>query len=325
LNDGFGYFHGAAFDPATGAHGGKNLKNGRGPARRRWLIAGVYRFPHLGWRFRRNSVGVIVWLFVHFAGFFMVKVPEILTRNDGAAIAYCRTPGKPPGVVFLTGFKSDMTGGKALALEEFCRRRGQAYLRFDYFGHGQSSGAFEDGTIGRWAEDAILVLDELCEDPQVLVGSSLGGWIMLLAALARPERVSGLIGTAAAPDFTEDLIESQLSAEQKQQLASQGFAEILNDYDDKPYKITQAFLDEGRNHLLLDGEIPLDCPVRLIHGTDDRDVPWQTSERIAEKLRSGDVETLFVQNGDHRLSEPPDLERLCLTVGRLLDHLEQSP
>ncbi len=255
----------------------------------------------------------------------MVKAPEILTRDDSATIAYCRIPGKPPGVVFLTGLKSDMTGGKALALEEFCRRRGQAFLRFDYFGHGQSSGAFEDGTIGRWAEDAVLVLDELLEGPQVLVGSSIGGWIMLLAALARPDRVSGLVGTAAAPDFTEDLIMGQLSAEQKQQLATQGFAEIPNDYDDEPYKITQALLDEGRKHLILRGEIPLDCPVRLIHGTDDRDVPWQTSERIAEKLRSRDVETVLVENGDHRLSELPDLERLCGTVGRLLDHLEQSP
>ena len=251
----------------------------------------------------------------------MVQAPKILTRDDGAAIAYVHTPGNPPGVVFLTGFKSDMTGGKALALEEFCKNRGQAFLRFDYFGHGESSGAFEDGTIGHWAGDAVKVLDELTEGPQVLVGSSMGGWIMLLAALARPDRVSGLVGTAAAPDFTEDLIPGELSAEQKEQLETEGFAEIPNCYDGEPYKITKALLDEGRDHLLLRDEIPLDCPVRLIHGTDDRDVPWQTSLTLAEKLRSTNVETLFVKNGDHRLSEPPDLDRLCRTVGRLLDQL----
>jgi len=254
----------------------------------------------------------------------MVKSPEILTRDGGAEIAYCRITGKSPGVVFLTGFKSDMTGGKALALEEFCRRRGQAFLRFDYSGHGASAGAFEDGTIGAWAGDAIAALDALSEGPQVLVGSSMGGWIMLLTALARPDRIAGLVGTAAAPDFTEDLIPGQFSPEQKQQLESQGYAEIPNCYDDEPYKITKALLDDGRDHLLLRSEIALDCPVRLIHGTMDEDVPWQTSQKISDRLRSSDVEVLFVKNGDHRLSEPHDLERLCRTVERLLDQLEHQ-
>ena len=248
-------------------------------------------------------------------------MPEILTRDDGTTIAYHQTSGESPGVIFMTGFKSDMTGGKALALEELCKKRGQAYLRFDYSGHGESSGAFEDGTIGEWAGDAVAALDELTEGPQVLVGSSMGGWIMLLTALARPERVAGLVGTAAAPDFTEDLIPGDLSAEQKEQLQAQGFAIIPNCYYGEPYKITKELLDEGRNHLLLRGEIPLDCPVRLIHGTNDEDVPWQTSLKIAERLRSQDVETLFVKNGDHRLSESEDLNRLCRTVGRLLDQL----
>jgi len=251
----------------------------------------------------------------------MPDTPKILTRDDGGTIAYHRMPGKAPGVVFLTGFKSDMTGSKALALEEFCRNRGQAFLRFDYTGHGQSSGAFEDGTIGQWADDAILALDRLSDGPQVLVGSSMGGWIMLLAALASPDRIAGLVGTAAAPDFTEDLMQGAFSAEQKQQLENDGFTEIPNCYGDDPYRITKALLDDGRNHLLLKAEIPLDCPVRLIHGTRDEDVPWQTSLRIAETIRSGDVETLFVKNGDHRLSEPRDLDRLCRTVGRLLDQL----
>ena len=254
----------------------------------------------------------------------MVNAPEILTRDDGGTIAYHRIGGKSPGVIFLTGFKSDMTGSKALALEDLCRRRGQAFLRFDYFGHGQSSGAFEDGTIGRWKDDAIHALDQLTDGPQVLVGSSMGGWIMLLTALARPGRVAGLVGTAAAPDFTEDLMPNAFSEQQKQQLETQGYAEVPNCYDDEPYKITQALLDDGRNNLVMRGEMPLDCPVRLIHGTNDEDVPWQTSQTIAEKIRSGDVETLFVKNGDHRLSEPHDLDRLCRTTERLLDQLEQQ-
>ncbi len=251
----------------------------------------------------------------------MSDTPAILARDDGGAIAYHRTSGKPPGVVFLTGFKSDMTGSKALALEEYCQYRGQAFVRFDYTGHGRSSGDFEDGTIGDWADDAVLALDRLSEGPQVLVGSSMGGWIMLLAALARPDRVAGLVGTAAAADFTEDLMRGKLSSEQLKQLEAQGFAEIPNCYDEEPYKITKALLDDGRNHLLLKTEIPIDCPVRLIHGDKDQDVPWQTSFRIAENLRSRDVETLFVKGGDHRLSEPRDLDRLCRTVGHLLDQL----
>ncbi len=251
-----------------------------------------------------------------------VRKPQILSRADGATIAYHRTVGASPGVVFMTGFKSDMTGGKALALEDFCREHGQAFVRFDYFGHGASSGAFADGTIGRWADDAVSVIDHLTEGPQVLVGSSMGGWIMLLAALARPERVAGLVGTAAAPDFTEDLILRELSPAQKKDIDGRSYTETHNPYDEAPYPITRALLEDGRKHLLLRAEIPLDCPVRLIHGTGDEDVPWQTSERLALKLRSRDVETLFVKDGDHRLSEPRDLARLTHVVGRLLDQLQ---
>ena len=245
--------------------------------------------------------------------------PSILAREDGATIAYHRSPGQAPGVAFLTGFKSDMTGGKALALEAFCRERGQAYVRFDYFGHGASSGAFEDGTIGRWTDDAVAVIDALTEGPQVLVGSSMGGWIMLLVALRRPNRVAGLVGIASAADFTEDLIAAKMTPAGKVDLERRGCVENRNPYDDAPYRITRALLDEGRNHLLLKREIPLDCPVRLIHGMRDGDVPWRTSLRIAERIRSTDVELQLVKNGEHRLSEPHDLERLCRTVGQLLD------
>lgn len=252
--------------------------------------------------------------------------PSRLERPDGSRLAYHATPAADPGdgrpgVVFCGGFMSDMTGTKATALEAYARREGLAYVRFDYFGHGASSGAFTDGTIGRWAEDVVAVLDEVTEGPQVLVGSSMGGWIMLLAALRRPGRIAGLVGTAAAPDFTEDLIPAQLSPAQLGQLERDGFTEIPNCYDDEPYRIAKTLIDEGRDHLLLRAEIPLDCPVRLIHGTDDEDVPWQTSQTIARMLRSTDVEVTFVKNGDHRLSEPRDLARLTAVVGRLVDEL----
>ncbi len=249
----------------------------------------------------------------------------ILTRDNGAAIAYHQTPGRQPGVVFLTGFKSDMGGGKALALEAFCRHRGHAFTRFDYQGHGASSGNFDDGCIGEWADDAIDVLDQLTDGPQVLVGSSMGGWIMLLAARARPRRIAGLVGLASAPDFTEDLIGAQLSAAQKAELDTNGFVELANDYDDgEPYRISKRLLADGKNQLLLRGEIAIDCPVRLIHGIKDADVPWQTSLRIMECVRADDVEVQLVKSGEHRLSEDHDLERLRRTLAALLDQLANS-
>ncbi|MGF1641198.1 MAG: alpha/beta fold hydrolase [Rhodospirillales bacterium] len=245
----------------------------------------------------------------------------MLRRDDGATIAYHRTSGKSPGVVFLTGYMSDMTGTKALRLEHFCRARGLAYVRFDYFGHGASSGAFTDGTIGRWADDAVFALDHLTEGPQVLVGSSLGGWIMLLAALRRPHRVAALLGIAAAADFTEDLIPAMLTGEQKATLAREGIVLVSSPYDEAPTPVTERILAEGRDHLVLRDEIALSCPMRLIHGMKDPDVPWQTALRIAEKLRSTDVEITLIKNGQHRLSEPDDLERLCETLEALLRRL----
>jgi len=246
--------------------------------------------------------------------------PQYLACEDGAMIAYRHTPGKGPGVMFLTGFKSDMQGGKALALESFCRNRGQAFTRFDYFGHGESSGAFEDGTIGRWAADAVKVLDDVTHGPQILVGSSMGGWIMLLTALARPDRIAALIGIAAAPDFTHDLIPQRLTEDQIAQLARVGYCDIPNCYDDQePYRILQSFLDEGNQHLLLSGEIAIDVPVRLIHGIRDEDVPWQRAEEIMTHLQSDDVAIQYVKNGDHRLSTDADLARLQRTVRALLE------
>jgi len=247
----------------------------------------------------------------------------ILTLETGASIAYQQTPGAGPGVVFLAGFMSDMTGGKALWLEQFCTRRNQAFLRFDYQGHGASSGRFTDGHIGIWSADAIAAIDALTEGPQILIGSSMGGWIMLLAALAMPARVAGLIGIAAAPDFTEDLLPAELTDTQMAEIKTKGQATIPGEYNDD-YVITWALLEEGRKHLLLRHAIALECPVRLIHGLADASVPWQTALRIQEKLRSADVEVILVKEGDHRLSEPEDLERLGRTLAALLDQGKKS-
>jgi len=256
--------------------------------------------------------------------------PQTITRKDGAKIAYHASPAtrpdKPTGVVFLGGFKSDMEGSKALALEAWCRAQGRAFLRFDYTGHGQSSGAFVDGCIGDWADDALFALDNLTEGPQVLVGSSMGGWIMLLVARERAERLSGLVGLAAAPDFTEDLMWNELTPEQREEMERDGQVALPSDYDPTdPYIITKKLIDDGKNHLLLREPLNLKMPVRLIQGMRDEDVPWQTALKIQEALVTDDVEIQFVKNGDHRLSEGPDLMRLTRTLGNLLEDLEDLP
>ncbi|MCH8181838.1 MAG: alpha/beta hydrolase [Proteobacteria bacterium] len=240
--------------------------------------------------------------------------PKILNRTGGATIAFHTTQGRSPGVVFLGGFRSDMTGTKAMALEAACKDAGRAFTRFDYFGHGASSGDFTDGTIGRWREDAIAVLDELTEGPQVLVGSSMGGWIMLLAALARPGRVHALVGIAAAPDFTEDLMWDGLDERMKAALQEDGIYHVPSEYGEEAYPITWRLIEEGRDHLLLRAPIALRCPVRLIHGLEDPDVPWDQSLRLARALEGPDVTVTLVKDAVHRLAEPRDIARLIATV-----------
>lgn len=253
--------------------------------------------------------------------------PQSLAREDGTVLAYYKTKARkastqdgpvPPGLMFLGGFMSDMSGGKATALERFARTRGWNFVRFDYRGHGLSSGRFEDGTIGLWAGDALAVLDALTDGPQILVGSSMGGWIMLLVALARRERVAGMVGIAAAPDFTENLLWGGATPAQRAALQAAGHIDIPSAYGDRPYRITRRLIEEGRDHLLLGSPIPLDCPLRLIHGLRDVDVPWQTSLRLAEAIAGDDVEVTLVKSGAHRLSEPADLARLERIVADLV-------
>jgi pimeloyl-ACP methyl ester carboxylesterase len=248
-----------------------------------------------------------------------IAPPSILTRPDGATIAYRRLPGAAPGIVFLAGFRSDMTGTKALFLEEYCRRRGRAYVRFDYFAHGRSSGDFAQGTIGRWADDAVTIIDSLTEGPLILVGSSMGGWIMLLAALARPQRVAALVGIAAAPDFTAELLPQRLSPEQRLALDAAGRVVLPSEYDPAGYLYTKALIEDGNRHRLVGRPIPLGVPVRLLHGLADPSVPWQLGLRLAEQLTSADVTLTLVKGGDHRLSTPADLARLAQTLDALIE------
>ncbi|HKW54408.1 MAG TPA: alpha/beta hydrolase [Stellaceae bacterium] len=243
----------------------------------------------------------------------------ILAREDGATIAYHRRTGRSPGILFLGGFMSDMTGTKARTLDAFCAARGQAYLRFDYFGHGASSGAFADATVGRWKKDTLAVLDQLTQGPQVLVGSSLGGWLMLLAALARPERVAALVGIAAAPDATEDLMWARFPPAIREEIMRAGAARLPSEYSPDGYLFTRALIEDGRRHLVKRGPIPVTCPVRLLHGMKDRDVPWQTSLTLAERLQSRDVEVMLLKDGDHRLSTESDLALLTRTLAAVLD------
>ena len=237
-----------------------------------------------------------------------------LTTPQGRRIAHHRTPGQGPGVVFLGGFMSDMTGSKAMFLQDWAERRGRAFLRFDYSGHGQSSGCFEDGCIGDWFEDAIAALDALTEGPQVLVGSSMGGWIALQIARAMPARIKGIVGVAAAPDFTEDSMWAGVTAAQKADLVEQGRIVIPSDYSPEGYPITCRLIEEGRQRLVLRAPLSLPFPVRLLQGTADRDVPVSVALRLLEHAECSDLRLTLVKGADHRFSTPECLAMIGSAV-----------
>ena len=243
---------------------------------------------------------------------------SVLECENGARLAYHHVAGASPTVVFLSGFASNMQGTKALYLEQHCRRRGHAYLRFDYQGHGESSGRFVDGTIGEWAEDAHTVISACTEGPLVLVGSSMGGWIMLLTARRMRERVRALVGIASAPDFTVDLFEHGLGHSQREAMSSGVPIELPNSYGTEPHLLNPGFISEAQAHLQLNAPILLHCPVRLVHGMADPDVPWQVSERLSTVLASTDVELILLKSGAHRLSEPGELARIATVIDEFL-------
>jgi pimeloyl-ACP methyl ester carboxylesterase len=222
-------------------------------------------------------------------------------------------PGRAPTLVFLPGYASDMDGSKASALDAWAAAQGRAMLRFDYAGCGRSEGDFEAQTLAGWRDDALAMIDSL-DSPVVLVGSSMGGWLMLLAALARPQRVTGLVGVAAAPDFTD----WGFSEDQKGAIRASGRLEQPSPYGEAPSVTTRAFWESGEALKLLGGDIAIDCPVRLLHGLDDREVPWRVSMRLMDRLRSEEVRLTLVKGGDHRLSRPGDISHLVAAVQSLM-------
>lgn len=241
-----------------------------------------------------------------------------LDRGDGVELAWAHLAGRGPTIVFLPGFKSDMAGSKATALRDLAAARGWGMLRLDYSGHGASGGAFADGTIGRWADDARCVIERLTQGKLVLVGSSMGGWIALLLARGMAGRIAGLVGIAAAPDFTERLMWASMAPAERTLLERQGYLEMPSEYGE-PYKITRALIEDGRRHMVLDAPIALTCPIRLLQGQRDDDVPWETALMLAGKIASDDVQVSLIKDGDHRLSRPQDLALLVRIVAALLD------
>ncbi len=238
-------------------------------------------------------------------------------ERDARRLAYRQIAGRAPVILFLPGYMSDMEGTKALALERWAAAQGRAFRRFDYGGCGISQGEFEAQSLADWRDDVLAMIDDLAPAPVLLVGSSMGGWLMLLAALARPDRIAALIGIAAAPDFTD----WGFSDADKAVIRDQGRLIEPTPYGDRPYVTTRIFWESGEALKLLRGEIAIDCPVRLLHGQADPDVPWTISTRIAERLRSADVQTVLVKGGDHRLSREVDLALITRILAELIESL----
>jgi pimeloyl-ACP methyl ester carboxylesterase len=249
---------------------------------------------------------------------------RFLHIGDGAArrgIAVRAQTGAAPGLFWLGGYKSDMKGTKAVALADWAAQAGRACVRFDYSGHGESEGAFTDGTIGRWLADSLAVFDACCAGPQILIGSSMGGWLALLLTCALKRRgqdgaasIAGMVLIAPAVDFTEELMWKRFSPEIKRELEETGVWARPSQYSAEPYVVTRQLIEEGRKHLLLGGLIETGCPVRILQGVEDPDVPWQHAVELTSRLASDDVVLTLVKDGDHRLSRPEDIERMIAAV-----------
>ena len=261
-----------------------------------------------------------------------LETPEVsmLKRESAPDLAYIFTPPEEKGlklpiVMFCGGYRSDMEGTKATYLENQCIKRGQGYVRFDYRGHGSSDGIFEDSGIGDWSKDAQDVFDHVCShypgQPVVVVGSSMGGWIALLLAKARSGIVQGLVGIAAAPDFTEEMFETRLNEEQRAELMEKGVTHVENDYSDEPYIFTKEFYEEAKKHLLLSAPQNITFPIRLVQGMLDKDVPWESAVKIQKSFTGAEVDIVFVDDGDHRLSRPEDMELIDREIISLSDYI----
>lgn len=244
--------------------------------------------------------------------------PHQLTTQQGRRIAYHYTKGQGPCVVFLGGFKSDMTGTKAVYLQDWAQAQGRSFLRLDYSGHGASSGDFLDGAIGDWFEDALAVIKAVTTGPLVLVGSSMGGWISLLVARAIPSRIAALVGIAAAPDFTEDSMWANFAPSQRAEIMDKGQIGLPSDYADSPYIITRRLIEEGRNQLVLRTPLALNFPTRLLQGTADVDVPPSVALRLLDHATGDDIRLTLVKGADHRFSTPDCLALVSDAIADVL-------
>lgn len=244
---------------------------------------------------------------------------EYLTSPQGRRLAFNRSPGAGPGVVFLGGFKSDMQGSKALFLEDWARRQGRAFLRFDYSGHGVSDGDFEAGCIGDWRDDARAVIEALTTGPQVLVGSSMGGWISLLLAREMPQRIAGLVTIAAAPDFTVTTWESELTGAQRDEVRRTGLTRLESGYADTPYVFTARLFEDGANQRVMTSPLPLPFPTRLLQGTADPDVAPQVAIDLLNHATGPDLRLTLVKDADHRFSTPDCLDLIARSVEDVLE------
>jgi pimeloyl-ACP methyl ester carboxylesterase len=250
-----------------------------------------------------------------------LKFLQIGEGSERRAIAARQQEGRLPGLFFLSGYKSDMKGTKAEALAQWAELQGRACVRFDYSGHGESEGKFTDGTIGRWLADSLGAFEACCRGPQILIGSSMGGWLALLLVRALRQRgkneqasVAGLVLIAPAVDFTEELMWKRFTPAIKNELAEKGVWERPSAYSPEPYLVTRQLIEEGRQHLLLGGMIETGCPVRILQGVEDPDVPWRHAIELTSRLACDDVVLTLVKDGDHRLSRPEDIERLIAAV-----------
>ncbi|KAM9495141.1 palmitoyl-protein thioesterase ABHD10, mitochondrial-like [Clarias gariepinus] len=246
---------------------------------------------------------------------------QYVSRPDLSKLAYRKEKRNSPGVMFLPGYGSNMNEPKAEVLDDFCRALGFSYLRFDYSGHGASEGVFSEGTIGSWKKDVLFMLDEVAEGPQILVGSGMGGWLMLLAANARPKKTSGLLGISTAADHFLTAFKS-LPLQKRKEVEDQGVWTIpTKSNNEGMYTVSMDLLKEAENHRLLNGPIPITCPVRLIHGMKDEDVPWHVSMQVAERLLSKDVDIILRRLGQHRMADKDDISLMVFTLDDLISTL----
>ncbi|XP_062969753.1 palmitoyl-protein thioesterase ABHD10, mitochondrial [Cynocephalus volans] len=286
---------------------------------RSWGWASVSFGPHRGLSalLARKPQRAPRWL----PAFRQKTLFSFLNRPDLPNLAYKRLKGKSPGIIFIPGYRSNMNGTKALAIEEFCKSLGHAYIRFDYSGVGSSDGNLQESTVGKWRKDVLSIIDDLAVGPQILVGASLGGWLMLHAAIARPEKVVALIGVATAADNIVTQF-NQLPVELKKEVEMKGVWSVPSKYFEEGFDhIQYSFIKEAEHHCLLHSPIPVNCPVRLLHGMKDDIVPWHTSMQVADRVLSTDVDVILRKHSDHRMKEKADIQLLVYTIDDLIDKL----